>query len=109
MFVDLLAFVPGGIGIELQPERRGQHCRGKVLGLVTGGLGGHAVVVLFRDIAIHVGVRRLGQAEAGVDMAAEFIGLRSGHDAEGDVAGLEQIDRCLAVMTSQRGGRIDDT
>jgi hypothetical protein len=40
---------------------------------LTRGLDGHAVAVLLRDVAMPVGIRRFGRAEAGVDMAAECI------------------------------------
>jgi hypothetical protein len=40
VLVNLFAFVPGGIGIELQPKCRGQLGGGKVIGLFAGGLGG---------------------------------------------------------------------
>jgi hypothetical protein len=92
----LLCVVPCRIGIKIRAEGRGQHGRGEVFGLFTARLGGHAVSVQLRNIPVHVGIGRPGQTEAGVDTTPEFIGLRSGQDAEGDVPGPEHFDRLLA-------------
>src|SRR6516162_355800 len=45
VFVYLFALVPRGLWIKIQAERRGQHGRREILGLITARLRGHAVSV----------------------------------------------------------------
>ena len=75
VFVYLFALVPRGLGIKIQAQRRGQHGRGEILSLLTARLCGHAVSVQLRYIPIHLRIGWSGQAEAGVKVAPEFIGL----------------------------------
>jgi len=96
VFVYLFALVPRRLGLEIEAECRGQHGGGKILGLFTTRLCGHAVSVQLRYISIHIRVCRSGQTETGVDMTPEFIGLRSGQYAESDVPGLERLDPYFA-------------
>src|SRR5262244_2736081 len=48
VFVYLPALVPRRLGIEIEAKRRGQHGRGKILGLFTARLRGHPVAVQLR-------------------------------------------------------------
>jgi hypothetical protein len=84
--------------IKIEAKCRGQHGRGEILRLFTTLLSGHAVPVLLRYIYIQVRIRRRSQTEAGVYVAPEFIGLRPGQHAEGDISRPEQLDPSSRVI-----------
>jgi len=103
--IDPLALVPGDVGIELHPERRGEH-RGCQILHIVGGLGlGHAEAMVLRNIPVMRGVARPGEANSGRDMAPGFIGLGARHHAEGDLARAQHADANLAIDEFAIGGQ----
>jgi hypothetical protein len=69
-FIDALALVPGGIGIEFDPERGGQHCGSEILHIVAHLRVRHAEGVVLGDIAVMGGILGPREAYTGGNPAA---------------------------------------
>src|SRR6202007_3364925 len=81
--VNPLAFVPSGIRIELDIERRGQHRGCQILDVVAGFRLRHAETVVCGNVTVMRRIFRPRQTNTGRDVATAFVGLGAGHDAEG--------------------------
>ncbi len=97
VFVELLALVPGGAGIELYPEGRGQHGGSEVFGIIAALVSCHAAAVMLGDIAVHIGIGRPRQTDAGVNAAARLVGLRAGEDRERNLTRPQCCDAGLSL------------
>src|SRR5262245_61011456 len=107
--VNLPALVPGGVGVELDAERSGQHGGGQAL-RVFAALGlGPAEPVMLRDVAVDARIGGPRQADAGRDAPTGLVGLAAGEHTIGDLAGLQRGNARLArdQLASRRQDRGD--
>ena len=92
---DSMLYMTTGASNGNAAQESGSLC-GKILRLFTACCRGHAVSVQFRDVAVHFRVCRRGQADAGIDVPAEFVGFGTCQHAERDVAGPQVLDTSFA-------------
>src|SRR5215470_8596107 len=58
--IDLFLFVPALVWIELESERRRQHLRGELFGVVAGDVFALAKAVVFGEVAVEIAITRNG-------------------------------------------------
>ena len=103
--VDFFAFVVVAGGVEFNAEGGGEHGGGHVFDEVADVFLGHAIAVVFGDVAILV-FDGHGDADAGAEEAVGFIAGGFGEDAEDDLSGDEAAD-ALADGDDFAAGRDD--
>ena len=107
--IDLFLFVPALVGIEIEPERRGEHLRRELLGVVPGDILALAEAVVLREVPVQLAVTRDGHADGRRDQPVRLTRRRLGHDDEGDLSVLQALDTLRARQNAAFGGKMLDT
>ena len=106
---DLLALAPRRLGVELDAERRREHRRGEVFGVVAGLLRGLAVAVMLGEVTVVRGsAGRARPIEAAMSRFGSFVSWRA--ITQWTICpGLMSFSPSLRLISLQRGGKIELT